>query len=259
MIKLVIKSKKYAKRGAAKLLNFYLTNDLVASTKWLDIGGLGTLFSALMHTKDTEEREKKHKKNKKRQQNKEDEEHVLSSLAALLTNFKDAVQSAQQHMADQEEANDPEVAKAVEKYSNFIERVVVKFAESNCEKLVRLVELHTKYLDRMRAIDAKMQQEDDEDQGRDEADEDQIYEDRLEAGLFTLQITDYILAFVSNSLPALKKRATKLLQDKGGSWADVKLVLMEYAVRAAAENGEDPETSTGETAYIRGLADSINV
>jgi beta-catenin-like protein 1 len=263
LLKLLIKSGKYCKRGAAKILNFYLTHDITASTRWLEIGGLGTLFTAFMQQSKIGIQNGKKKKKKHSQF--EDEEHVVSTLAALLTNFKDAVQAAQARLPSDDLNNASEVsdssesAAELEKYGSFIERIVVKFAENNCEKLDRLIKLHVKYFDRMRKIDTDLMEEDDEDKGRDEDDEEQIYQDRLEAGLFTLQLIDYLLVFVSNSLPVLKQRATKYLKEQNGDWNDVKSVLLEYAVRAAAENDEDPENATGETAYIRGLADSIQV
>lgn len=271
LVKLLLKSNRYCKRGAAKILNFYLTNDAAASAHWMDIGGLGTLFSAFMHQSkvdDIQKMQSSKKKKKKKHSIFDDEEHVVSTIAALLTNFKDAVQSLQQQLTTGEEGasnfedskkQNSELEASLEKNSGYIERIVVKFAESNCEKLERLVKLHCKYLARMKQIDAKLAAEDDEDLGRDEDDDDQVYEDRLEAGLFTLQLLDYILVFVSNSMPALKVRATKYLKEQGGTWQDIKQVLLEYAVRAANENEEDPENATGETAYIKGLANSVEV
>jgi len=277
LLKLLIKSHRYCKRGASKILTFYLTNDVKASGHWMDIGGLGTLFSAFMHQSKVDESSEKeqvnHRKKKKKKKHSvfDDEEHIVSTMAALLTNFKDAVQSSQQQLLRLEEErgspngeeeapkNGAQLEASLEKNSSYIERIVVKFSENHCEKLERLVKLHGKYLERMKRIDAKMMDEDDEDKGRDEVDEDQIYEDRLEAGLFTLQLIDYMLVFVTNSLPPLKTRATKYIKEQGGSWQDIKQVLLEYAVRAANENDEDPENASGETAYIRGLADSIDL
>lgn len=263
LVRLLIKSKRYVQRGAAKVLSFIITNDVQASSQWLDIGGLGTLFTALLHHSKIASTDNDKKKRKKHSVL-DDEEHIVSTLAALLTNFKDAVQDAQSKIGDKEVGETADDATKllmaeVDKYSAYIERIVVKFAENNCEKLERLVALHGKYFERMRKIDERLREEDDEDVAHDELDEDNIYEDRLEAGLFTLQLLDYILVFVCNSLPALKQRATKYLEASQSSWADVKSVLLEYAVRAASENEEDPENATGETAYIRGLAESVPV
>lgn len=264
LIRLLIKSKRYVQRGAAKVLSFIITNDVQASSQWLDIGGLGTLFTAFMHQSKANSKNDDKKKKRKKHSVLDDEEHIVSTLAALLTNFKDAVQDTQRKIEEivgagsDIEKMQPLVAD-VDRYSGYIERIVVKFAETNCEKLERLVALHAKYFERMRIIDEKLRTEDDEDVARDDLDEDNIYEDRLEAGLFTLQLLDYILVFVSNSMPALKERATKYLQANNGNWSDVKGVLLEYAVRAASENEEDPDNATGETAYIRGLAESVEL
>jgi beta-catenin-like protein 1 len=275
LLKLLIKSSKYCKRGAVKILSFFITGgDLQASSRWMDIGGLGTLFSAFKHSSSASNSKNIKKKAKRNQRGEEfeDEEHIISTLAALLTNFKDGIQSAQSKLDSSDDHNsttsssDPnttssEAIHLASKYANYIERIVMKFAENNFEKLDRLIQCHAKYLTRMSQIDAKMMKDDNEDEARDEDDEDQLYQDRLEAGLFTLQLTDYILVFVSNSLPIIKQRATKLLDQSGSNWTDVKAVLLEYAVRSALElNGtdEDPALVSGEPAYIRGLAESIN-
>lgn len=258
LIRLLIKSKLYVQRAAAKVLSFIITNDVQASAQWLDIGGLGTLFTAFMHQSKVAKADGEKQKRKKHSVL-DDEEHIVSTLAALLTNFKDAIQEAQSKISEDNVAESMALSAESDKYSAYIERIVVKFAENNCEKLERLVALHGKYFERMRKIDEKLREEDDEDVARDDLDEDNLYEDRLEAGLFTLQLLDYVLVFVSNTIPALKERAGKYLADSQSSWSDVKSVLLEYAVRAAGENEEDPEAATGETAYIRGLAESVQV
>lgn len=262
LMRILIKSNKYVKRGAVKIASFFVTNNLSASAHWMDIGGLGTLFSAFMHQSKVKESSKKAKK-KKKHSVLDDEENIISMLAALFTNFKSAIQDAQSKLSDGSEApstDEQVVAQAtVDKYSAYIERLVLKFAENNAEKLERLVALHGKYFERMNLIDAKLAREDDEDRAMDEQDEEMRYKDRLEAGLFTLQLLDYILVFVTNSMPVLKSRAQQCLQQVQSSWADVKSVLLEFSVRAAVENGDDPDNPTGEALYLLGLVNSISL
>ena len=61
-------------------------------------------------------------------------------------------------------------------------RLLKKFLE--LEKIDRLVELHSKYMDAMNDLKISF---------IDAEDEDQMYLDRLEAGLFTLQMVDLIM------------------------------------------------------------------
>lgn len=61
-------------------------------------------------------------------------------------------------------------------------RLLKKFLE--LEKIDRLVELHSQYMDIMNSI--KISSVDTED-------DDQLYLDRLEAGLFTLQMVDLVM------------------------------------------------------------------
>ena len=80
-------------------------------------------------------------------------------------------------------------------------RLLAKFTENDHEKVDRLMELHFKYYDKVRTIDQQITNEDDE------ADEDEIYLKRLEGGLFTLQLIDYIMLEVcASGAPSVKQR-----------------------------------------------------
>ena len=71
-------------------------------------------------------------------------------------------------------------------------RLVSKFTEADHEKVERVMELHFKYLDKVHASDeehaSRRRRGDPE-----EEDEDEAYMRRIENGLFTLQLVDYII------------------------------------------------------------------
>lgn len=79
-------------------------------------------------------------------------------------------------------------------------RLVAKFTENDHEKVDRLMELHFKYHDKVRTIDQEIDNEE-------EDDEEEIYLKRLEGGLFTLQLIDYImLEACASGAPSVKQR-----------------------------------------------------
>jgi len=120
--------------------------------EWVELGGLGSLFSSLMrgHLK------------AKGYSEKDDEEHSLSALFALLWNLQSS--------------------------PALLDRVLAKFKEVHFEKLDKLLEIYLKYERRV----AEMNQYEDDD-------EDEIYLERMEAGLFTLQLAALILIFLAHS------------------------------------------------------------
>ncbi|XP_034682797.1 beta-catenin-like protein 1 isoform X2 [Vitis riparia] len=64
------------------------------------------------------------------------------------------------------------------------DRLLSKFVENECEKIDRLMELYIRYSDRVKAETKRMNQLKLDDL---EMDEDERYNRRLEAGLYTLQ------------------------------------------------------------------------
>lgn len=70
------------------------------------------------------------------------------------------------------------------------------------------MELHFKYYDKVSIVDRRVQQDADVD----EDDEYDIYLKRLEGGLFTLQLIDYIILEVCDSgTPSIKQRVLHIL------------------------------------------------
>lgn len=56
-------------------------------------------------------------------------------------------------------------------------------------------------------------------------DEDEIYLKRLNGGLFTLQLVDYIILEVCNSGPVIKKRVTHILNMRGGTLKTIRQIM----------------------------------
>lgn len=82
------------------------------------------------------------------------------------------------------------------------------------------MELHFKYFDKLRVIDAQLQRNDDEE------DEDEMYLKRLEGGLFTLQLVDYIMMEVCASGAAtIKQRVLHTLNLRGGTVKTIREIM----------------------------------
>lgn len=86
------------------------------------------------------------------------------------------------------------------------QRLVSKFTENDHEKVDRLLELHFKYLEKVEEIDDRLEEGEDS--------EDENYLKRLEGGLFTLQLVDYIIVEVCAAGPSsIKQRVMQVRFD----------------------------------------------
>ena len=100
-------------------------------------------------------------------------------------------------------------------------RLLSKFTENDHEKTDRLMELHFKYFDKLRVIDAQLQRNE-----TDEEDEDEIYLKRLEGGLFTLQLVDYIMMEVcASGAASIKQRVLHTLNLRGGTVKTIREIM----------------------------------
>ncbi|XP_066584208.1 beta-catenin-like protein 1 [Prorops nasuta] len=123
----------------------------------------------------------------------EHEEHVISIIGSLLRNCK-----GQQR-----------------------QRLLSKFTENDCEKVDRLMELHFKYLDKIEAVERSL---------KDDEDEEESYLKRLEGGLFTLQLVDYVLLEAcAGCAPEVKQRVTRILGQRRASVKTIRHIMREYA------------------------------
>lgn len=125
------------------------------------------------------------------------------------------------------------------------QRLISKFTENDHEKVDRLMELHFKYLEKVESI------EDNE-----EEDDDANYLRRLESGLFTLQLVDYIIVEVCAAGPAtIKQRVMQILSLRGGSLKTIRHVMREYAGNLGEEG--DKEWRDQEHQHILHLIDKF--
>ncbi|XP_049275879.1 beta-catenin-like protein 1 isoform X1 [Rhipicephalus sanguineus] len=200
LMNLMLREKKMSRSGALKVLDFATCN--VEGTdncnKFVDILGLRTIFPLFMQTP------RKYKK--KGASPEEHEEHVCSVISSMLKNCKTTQR----------------------------QRLLNKFTENDHEKVDRLMELHFKYLEKVHAIDNIIEREKENPKFNDEEDqldlEEKFYLRRLDAGLFTLQLVDYIMLDIcSSGPPSIKQRVLQILNLRGGSIKTIRNIMREYA------------------------------
>ncbi|SCZ92549.1 BZ3500_MvSof-1268-A1-R1_Chr5-2g07967 [Microbotryum saponariae] len=124
----------------------------------------------------------------------ESTEHLLSILSSLLTSL--ASDSPQRL------------------------RLLSKFVEADYEKLDRLIDLREETESRVNAGDG------DDEFG--ELDEDELYLEKLERGLFSLQLIDYILAWMTMEDDGAREHILMMLARRNKSFDDIIRVLSEY-------------------------------
>jgi len=187
-----------------KVLNHAVSGPEGASNaqKVVEILGLRTLFPLFMKTPK--------KAKRKGMSAQEHEEHVVSVIAGIL-----------QHVTGPSR-----------------NRILSKFDENDYEKVERLGELHFKYLGKVNLVDNAIVEELRKGGEAPPPDEDEVYLRRLENGLFTLQLVDYIILEVSVSNPKVKERFAKMVQLRRGSLDTVKDIVREYADNIGNENEE---------------------
>ncbi|XP_001604182.2 beta-catenin-like protein 1 [Nasonia vitripennis] len=123
----------------------------------------------------------------------EHEEHVVSIIASMLRHCK-----GQQR-----------------------QRLLSKFTENDYEKVDRLMELHFKYLEKVEEVEKN---------AKDDDDEEETMIKRLNEGLFTLQLVDYILLEACIGCPpAVKQRVTRILTQRRASLKTIRNIVREYA------------------------------
>merc|ERR1711973_482872 len=188
LMNLMLREKKKSRAGALKVLSHALTGAEGTDNcvKFVDILGLRTLFPLFMKTP---------ARNKRAGVSSEEhEERTVSILASLLKNVTGNNNASKQR-----------------------ERILIKFTENDHEKVDRLMELHDKYLGKVQASDADLVDEIKTLEGTEaELSEEEIYLKRLEGGLFTLQLVDYMILEISSCAPgSVKMRVMQMLSMKG--------------------------------------------
>jgi len=141
---------------------------------------------------------------------KQHEEHVVSIVASLLKNCKGAQK----------------------------QRILSKFTESDHEKVERLMELHFKYVDQVAITEDRLRTSTEDD----ELDDDEIYLERLNGGLYVLQLIDYVIVEVcGGGAQSIKQRVHQILNQRKASVKTIRNVIREYAGTLGDENDDVSE------------------
>ncbi|XP_034238737.1 beta-catenin-like protein 1 [Thrips palmi] len=197
LMNLMLREKKLSRNGSLKVLDHAMSGPEGRENcnKFVDILGLRTIFPLFMKTP---------KKNRKRiLTTEEHEEHVVSIIATMLRNCRGPQR----------------------------QRLLNKFTENDHEKVDRLMELHFKYLEKVEQVDQLIEDERrDLGEGEDSDEEDANYLRRLEGGLFTLQLVDFIiLEACMGAASTVKQRVLQILNLRGKSVKTIRHVMREYA------------------------------
>ncbi|KAM3285481.1 beta-catenin-like protein 1 [Capsicum chacoense] len=189
---IIMNQKKMCYGSAIRALDFAMTNYPPACERFVDVMGLKTAFPAFMGKLPLS------KKNKKRY--KEELEERLVSLVASL--FGGILRGSRR------------------------DRLLSKFVENECEKIDRLMELYMRYSNRVKLEAERFDQLELDDL---EMDEDEKYNRKLEAGLYTLQLIAVILGHLwTSEHPRIRARIDLLLKQQKLTKQDVKDILQEY-------------------------------
>jgi len=220
---LMLREKKKSRSGALKVLSHALTGleGTESCVKFVDILGLRTLFPLFMKTPARNKRSGV--------SSEEHEERTVSILASLLKNVTSTNNAGKQR-----------------------ERILVKFTENDHEKVDRLMELHDKYLSKVEASDQELEDEIKTLEGTEaELSEEEIYMKRLDGGLFTLQLVDYImLEICSCAAGTVRQRVMQTINMRGTSSKVIRDVVREYANNLGPEAEQEQE-------YLLSLVDKF--
>ncbi|KAL7413013.1 DUF1716-domain-containing protein [Mrakia frigida] len=211
-----MKEKKLSRARAIKVLDHALSGPEGSDNceKFIEALGLKTLFAAFMG-----------KGSKKTKPSSEDTEHILGLLVSLFTNLAS------------------ETAPRI--------RLLAKFVEGSYEKVDRLVELREEAEGRLMGIERAIDEEKKtlalEGTEIDEDDEQMFYLRRLEGGLFTLQMIDYILAWLIMEDDGARDQAMLLLERKDQTFQEIIDVLQEQHDNVGDASSEEGENSAAES------------
>ncbi|KAK4046878.1 hypothetical protein OIV83_005774 [Microbotryomycetes sp. JL201] len=188
---LMLKDKKLSKTRAIKTLDYALQSrsGIPLCEQFVEALGLKTLFAAFMG--------KGNSAKKGTGLTPTDIEHVLSIISSLLTSL----------------ASDS-VARL---------RLLSKFVEQSYSKIDRLIELRNEIEQRVtKGVERTVQVL------GDELDQDELYIEKLDKGLFSLQLVDYAIAWICMEDDGARDHVRMLLSRESKSLADVVFVLSEY-------------------------------
>lgn len=219
---IIMKQKKSAYGSAIRALDFAMTKYPPACERFVDVLGLKTAFAAFMGKIPLS------KKNKKESYQEELEERIISLIASLFVGITRGSRR---------------------------ERLLSKFVENECEKIDRLMELYLRYSDRVQSETERLNKLELDDL---EMDEEEQYNRKLEAGLYSLQLIAVILGHLwSSEHQQMRGRIELLLRQQRLTKEDVKDVLQEYHDNIGDVDGpEDKERAQGRIQkFIAALSD----
>lgn len=238
LMNLMLRERRSSRAGALKVLDYAMAGSAGRDccAKFVDILGLRTIFPLLMKTPRGRHSGPAGGRTRNLPAD-QHEEHVASIIASMLRNCR----GAQRH------------------------RLLSKFTENDHEKVDRLLELHFKYLDKVESNDERTQASEDtrgdtRTTGDTDDNDDEIYLRRLDTGLFTLQLVDYIILEICAAAAAtVKKRVTQILSLRGASLKTIRHVMREYAGNLGDGTGgaEDREWKDAEQQHILHLVDKF--
>lgn len=189
--------------AALRVLDHATMDNARNCERLVEVGGLKSIFSVFMGRKSA-----KASNNKKRDKAKEEENVVgiVTSMCAFV--HVDA------------------------KYDVF-DRLHAKFVESDMEKVDRLVDLFSKYLNRV----ANSTQVDDDDEEQDNEDR---YLLRLDAGLFVLQRIAFVIAHLCEFSKKLQAYVVVKFHERNVELENLRLVLAEQLELLVADTAGEP-------------------
>ncbi|XP_047500332.1 beta-catenin-like protein 1 [Penaeus chinensis] len=216
LMNLMLREKKLSRNGALRVLDHALTGQEGADNCNKFVEILGLRTIFPLFMKTPG------KHGKKGLTKDQHEEHVISIITSLLRNCR----------------------------PNQRTRLINKFTENDHEKVDRLLELHFKYLEKVLATNLEEQAK------AENLDEDELYLRRLDGGLFTLQLVDYIMLDVcATGPPSIKRRVLKILNLRNASVKTIKNIMREYASNLG--DGASSEAQAEEQDRILDLLDKF--
>lgn len=212
----MMREKVFAATLALKLVDHSLRHCPENCQIFVEKLGLKVLFAIFM---------KKGAKTKKQSEAKEVEEHVTSIVQSLCRYCTGTP----------------------------VARVLNKFVESNFEKLERLLEMHEEYHRSVQEADRERDQglAQKIDRELEVNEEEQLFLDRCDAGLFTLQQVDLILVrLVNMGNRQATEEIGKLMDVKGVKLEEIKQIVLEYCTNL----GQEAQEERGEViSYLRAM------
>jgi len=229
LLQIMIKNKTFTRKCALRLLDHILHRDILNCRRFINLPGLGTLFSALM---------KAPKKKRVGFDEKDDDEHICSIIASLFQNLESVDQG------------------------KLWTRVLNKFREEDLQKVERLLELYEKYVSKVKKskihIAVEMQKLIDEGEEIDSFEEENFLLEKLDAGFATLQHIVYIIAIICQADSQIKDKVFQLLIMQGSNFEEVKGYLLEYAQDFGEKGNQGSEQQVEkEKNYIINLANDL--